>query len=91
MLNNQVIALFEIPNNSLSVKLFDDSYSKILTKISKLVIDNEEIDDFSENFTFKEKGIHTVYILLNSELGSMKNLFADCYYLKEVDLSNLEN
>ena len=85
---NQIKALYEIPTDSLSIKLFDNAYSKIIPKIIQLIIDNLEIKP-TEYYTFKTKGIHSLQIILSSELNSLQNLFSDCFYLKEVDFSNL--
>ena len=75
MSKNYIIALYQIPSTSLCIKLFDNKYSKILTKIDKLIIDNKEIEEHSEYIKFNKRGIHSICITLNSELDSMKNLF----------------
>ena len=88
MSSNKIIALFEVPENDLNVKIFDNKHSKILKKIKQLIIDKEEIIP-SEYYIFAKKGIHSMQIILDSKLDSLQNLFSDCFYLKEIDLSNL--
>ena len=88
MLKNYIIALYQIPSSSLLVKLFDNKYSNILSKIDKLIIDNKEIEPV-EYYKFDKKGIHSICFLFKHELDSMQNLFCDCFYLIQIDFSNL--
>ena len=70
-------------------KLFHNEDSQILDLIKTLEIDGENVKEISEYYTFESEGLHTVQFVLDSELETMSNLFLDCYYLQEIDLSNL--
>jgi surface protein len=89
MSRNQISAIFDVPDIKNPIKLFDNEKTKILSLIRTLEVDGERVSEPSEYFTFDQIGLHTVSILLNSELESMSNLFLDCYYLTDLDLSNL--
>ena len=51
MLKNHIIAIYEIPSSSLTIKLFDDQYSKIISKIDKVLerISHRVFYDFCVN------------------------------------------
>ena len=90
MSKNQISLVFDVPDITNPIKLFDNEESNIREKIKTLEIDGDRIKEPSEYFTFDSEGIHNVSLILDEELESMSNLFQDCYYLLEIDLSNLD-
>ena len=89
MSKNQIFAIYEVPDVTNPTKLFHNEDSQILDLIKTLEIDGENVKEISEYYTFESEGLHTVQFVLDSELETMSNLFLDCYYLQEIDLSNL--
>ena len=87
LINHSIKAIYYSQEENNIIHLINNAYEKY---ILEMIVDDNNITP-TYNYTFQDKGDHTVYFLINNNISSLKNMFSEIYDITAITFTKIFN
>jgi len=87
LINHSIKAIYNSQEENNIIQLINNAYEKY---ILEMIVDGNIITP-TYNYTFHDKGDHTVYFLINNNITSLENMFNEIYDITAITFTKIFN